>query len=931
MTTPSHSPVSMMRALCISLIVTTATLYSLRAQTLSTPTPVVEKSGEVIELSPFEIKEGAEDKWSASNTLLGNRTNQELVKVPVTVDVLTKDFMSDIGVFNMEDASAFVAGLTVTPRLESKNDNGRITFRGLSGSANTSRNFFQWQVPSDTYNVERFDIGKGSNSLMFGDSTPGGQITTTTKRARFINANEALAFYDNQGSYRFQLDINRRITRQLALRINGVNRLDNSYVDGSYQRFRAIDLAVTYRPFKNTTISLDAERGQYQRRRADNTAAIRDVAAAGRSFATNNRWYYTSDGEIIQRTSTTPDAIDRSGTSGNIISLLEGQTVGVRLPNGTQKLFQGFSRSFNILGFGDYLDRPYNVVTAMLEQSIGKLSIQASYNQQYQHQDRNDNSFGGSASPPVIDVDGTGRPYLDMSGSLTTYKIFGDTFKAGRISASYPFQFGKWMKQDLVVTATRSKDYAIGRRFGLANTAAPGLAVNNGIQFRAYLDNPGALSAGGWNRFNVDRLPRSATFEPTMVESYVNTGPFIDVRYTRNLTASLSGEYFGGRLNSLIGVSNNRIARKIPIASTYATDARGFITFYSTPEKSPQSFEYDPGFSLSATSWLYALTYTLVKKDNFSANLYGIYSQSFNWQSQLTFYGTNLGPITGRTNEVGLKGDLFRSKISYTVAAFEIERENAAYAWTPNTLSSTQLEDLFNPNNMLPSDPKFFRVATGLNSEPRTVNSKEKSKGVDLTVTAARIDGLQARATFSKTQVEATRDFSQFKTLLDAAIARTTAANAPGGDITQAENATYITNAKDILVSNTNITVVTGRRSAPYTGSFVLDYALNKPAGLRLGLSGVWTPKFNVAILNAVTYREGAQFPLNAYAIYDCKVFGQRTNFRLGVNRLYDLVQGDSKYYKTGGSSLNTATGKPYYVYRYTEPLTSTFSATVKF
>jgi hypothetical protein len=185
--------------------------------------------------------------------------------------------------------------------------------------------------------------------------------------------------------------------------------------------------------------------------------------------------------------------------------------------------------------------------------------------------------------------------------------------------------------------------------------------------------------------------------------------------------------------------------------------------------------------------------------------------------------------------------------------------------------------------------------------------------------------------TLSKTQVEATRDFSQFKALLDAAITRTNAANGPGGNTSLAESATFIANAQDILVSNTNITAVTGRRSAPYTGSFVLDYALNKPAGLRLGLSGVWTPNFNIAILNAVTYREGSQFPLNAYAIYDCKIFGQRTNFRFGVNRLCDLVQGNSKYYKTGGSSLNTTTGKPYYVYRYTEPLTSTFSATVKF
>ena len=116
--------------------------------------------------------------------------------------------------------------------------------------------------------------------------------------------------------------------------------------------------------------------------------------------------------------------VDTTGGSGSAVSLLEGQSAAVRLPDGTFKTFNGFSRSFNILGFGDYLDRPFNVFTGVIEQSIGKLSIQASYNQQFQHQDRNDNSFGGSATPPVLNVDGSGRPFIDQGGNLTAYKIF---------------------------------------------------------------------------------------------------------------------------------------------------------------------------------------------------------------------------------------------------------------------------------------------------------------------------------------------------------------------------------------------------------------------------------------------------------------------------------------------------------------------------
>lgn len=909
------------------------TLVPLTAQTAPTTATASSNSPDVVELSPFEVKGASDDKWTATNTLLGNRTNQELVKVPVTVDVLTSEFLSDIGVFSMDDAAAFVAGVTSVPLSESRNDDGRITFRGLSAGGNTSRNFFQWSVPSDTYNVERFDFGKGSNSLMFGDSSPGGQVTTTTKRARFSNATTLLANYTDLGSYRFQIDINRKITRQFAVRLNLVNRSDQSYVEGSYQRFRAADLAFTYRPFKNTVITLDAEAGRYERRRADNTAAMRNVAAVGRAFSTNNRWYYTSDGEILQRTATNPPlATDRAGVVGaSTLSLLEGQTVGVRLPDGSQKLFHGFDRSFNILGFGDYLDRPYNVVTAMLEQSIGKLSIQASYNQQFQHQDRNDNSFGGSASPPVIDVDGSGRPFIDMSGNLTQYKIFGNTFKAGRVSAAYPFEFGRWMKQSLVLTATRSSNFAVNRRFGLVNTAAPGLAGNNAIQFRAYLDDPGALANGGWNRFLLSNLPRTPTFEPTIVESYLTTGPFNDIRYTRNLTASLSGEYFDGRLTSLFGISNNRLSRKIPIDAAYLTDARGFITFAKKPEEAPDFYRYDERFSITATSWLAGLTYELIKRENFTANVYGIYSQSFNFQSSVTFTGRELGSVLGKTNEVGVKGNLFKNLLFYTLGVYQIERQNAGFAWTPDILTAVQLEDLFNPNNLLPTDPKYFNVQTGLSNERRTINSSEKSTGFDLTLIAQRIKGLQARVTFSKAKVEATRDFSEFKALLDAAIARTAAANAAGGDIAQAENASFIANGQSILTSNTNLTVVTGRRSAPYTGSFVLDYQFARPVGLRVGVTGVWTPNYNIAILNGLVFEDGATLPINVYAQYDRRIFGQRTTFRLGVNNVADIARGNSDYYKNSANSLNPVTNRPNYIYRYRDPTIYSFSATVRF
>jgi hypothetical protein len=272
-----------------------------------------------------------------------------------------------------------------------------------------------WYVPADTYNVERFDFSKGSNSLMFGDSTPGGQATIYTKRPKRNRLDEVFASYSSFGTYRTQLDVSQPITKQFAARLNLVDRVDKTYVHHNYQRLRAADLSLSYQPFKGTTLLIEGERGRYIRRRADNSLAILDTAAAGKGYNQNNRWFYTSDGAIIQRPNTAIPTSDTTAASGNSLSLLSGQSVAVTLPGGGKKFFTGFDRTLDVLGSNDYLDRPYNVVTATLDQSIGKLELEFAYNQQFQHQDRNDNSFGTSQTPPVISVDGSGRPYTSSS------------------------------------------------------------------------------------------------------------------------------------------------------------------------------------------------------------------------------------------------------------------------------------------------------------------------------------------------------------------------------------------------------------------------------------------------------------------------------------------------------------------------------------
>jgi len=899
------------------------------AQPPAAPAPGGTAAVDIVSLSPFTVTDTDDKSWLATTTLIGSRTNQELSKLPVTVDVITAEFMRDLGAFNMEDAAQYVSGVNVTPRLESRNDD-RITYRGLSGGG-SSRNFFTWYVPSDAYNVERFDFNKGSNSLMFGDSNPGGQATIYTKRARARSQDELFASVGSYDAYRVQLDVNRRVRDNLFLRVNLVNRRNKTYVKGTNDVFRAGDLAFTYEPFKTTTVRVELERGVTNRVRADSALAINDVAAAGRGFGTNNQWYYTSDGEILNRTATNPPlAIDRSGPSGNQVSLLQGQTQAVRLPDGTYKTFSGFDQYTNMLGTVDYNNRIFNVANVTLEQRIGKLAIEAAFNQQFQHEDRNDNSFGTSQTPPVLSVDSAGRPYIEESIGGAAFKVFGNVVKAGRIAAVYPFDFGRWGKQLVVVTALKQRDVKLSRRTGLANELGTGTYVNNGVRLRAYLDDPAFGTSQYWDQFLLPNLKSTPTFKPVLYESTTNTGPFVDIRYAQTQTASLSGEYFGGRVHSLVGMSWNSLSRKIPTEAAYATDARGNFRHPGMPWDNPGAYEYDSRFDLDATSRMAGLSWSVWGGDFATVNVYGVNSESFNWQSRQVFFGPDIGPVRGKTKEVGLKGDLFQRKVTYTLGVYDLKRVNAAYAWSPDSLSLTQLEDLINPNNVLPSDPKYVTVVNGLNNERRTVNSNEQSKGVELTLQGQRWHGLQTRLSFSATRVRAQADFTQFRAYLDAANERTAAANAPGGNPAMAESATVLNNARTVLGANTLTDAVSGRRSAPYTGSFVMDYQVPWVRGLRFGANGVYGPDYNVAIFDGVSYKGGASFPISGYALYDRRVLNRLMTFRLGLQNIYDAVNGNSRYRITGATSYNTAAKRPNYIYRYAEPTTWSFSVTTR-
>lgn len=920
-----NPPIAILRRLGVAALVLPLTVC---AQVAPASGPNAGEQAEALTLSPFEVRSERDSGWVASSTLIGNRTNSELSEVPMTVDAITADFMKDLGAYTLEDAGLWVANLDVVSDTERKTDDQRLNYRGMQigdrESGQSSRNFFLWYAPTDNYNVERIDFNKGSNSLMFGDASPGGQATVYTKRARFTNSAEVTALYGSDETHRVMLDVNRQLGDKVAMRVNLVDRREGSYLDYAYSALRAAHATFTVRPTQNTQFRFEAEGGEFERRRGVNQVRIRENSAPGRGFGSNNRWYYTSDGEIVRRTASVPAAIDRTGAAGDQLPLLEGQSADVRLRNGTTTFtgetvrFEGYDRSINLLGANDFLDRPYTNVTAWLEHRFGKLNLEFAYNQQNQNQNRNDAEFG-----TTISVDRNGRPYVD---SELNRRQFGNRVKTGRFTASYELESGDWMKQFLVFTADRQRDFVYTFRENLANFANPTTNIaNERIVVRAYLDDPQFPSQDYWNRFLPENLPQSANFRADWYSTTDANRPFADIRYSSSQSLSAKGTYFDGRFHSLLGVRFDHFKRKRIV--DLPLDEIGQSIFLGMPDEAPDAYAYDPNFDLDNTSYTAGGVYRIKT----GLNLYGTWSESFRWQGFQDFTGKVLGPIIGETKEVGLKSNLFGGLIDATFALYEVERANSRFVWSPNVLSVLEMEELFNPNDLAPGSPGYFTPATGLNDESRTVISTERSQGYEATLQLRRHRGFQARLTFAHNKIESTRDLSALRGLTDAAIARTQQALAPGGNPAMAEDQALINDALSILAANEGVETVTGSRGTPNSVSWILDYEFprrTRLAGARLAVHGNWRDDYFIDNINGVNYTGAASHAIGCYATYRTKVLGRTTLFRLGVKNLANLER-DGDYYESGVVRLDPA-GVPLYDYRYNAPVTWDFSVNVE-
>jgi outer membrane receptor protein involved in Fe transport len=206
------------------------------AQLAPIPTALVNPAAaeDPIALSPFQVVTDRDLGYAASTAMSATRTNEKLENLPNAISVLNQDFLQDIAANNFFDAVEFAVGAenVVDSRGTRGTEEGalfggnQISFRGLQ-TFRQLRDGFVWYVPQDMFNTERIEISRGPGGLAYGDVDTGGLINISTKRAVDRNTSSAQVRYDDFGTRRFSIDLNRQIVpKRLAFRLNAIERND---------------------------------------------------------------------------------------------------------------------------------------------------------------------------------------------------------------------------------------------------------------------------------------------------------------------------------------------------------------------------------------------------------------------------------------------------------------------------------------------------------------------------------------------------------------------------------------------------------------------------------------------------------------------------------------------------------------------------------
>lgn len=246
--------------------------------------PKADAKEETIELGAFVVNAEKDTGYAATDSLAGTRLRTPLKDIAASVSVVTKDLMEDLSAKGTADLLVYTTGTEVVgiggnysastsdtaaqnfeSRRESANPSTRV--RGLAGADQTRNYFLSPTIPADAYNSESATLNRGANAILFGFGSPAGIVEYSSITPQFRNRGQARASVGSYGSHRESLDVERVLLPRIAsLRLAVLSDRQQYEQEPAFKNQDRVYGALTFKPFKTTTLRVNMENGQIDQR-----------------------------------------------------------------------------------------------------------------------------------------------------------------------------------------------------------------------------------------------------------------------------------------------------------------------------------------------------------------------------------------------------------------------------------------------------------------------------------------------------------------------------------------------------------------------------------------------------------------------------------------------------------------------------------------
>lgn len=187
------------------------------------------------------------------------KTGTALIDTPQSVTVMSREQIDDQGFAQLNDALRYVPGISLG---QGEGHRDQLSIRGQP----TTADFFLDGLRDDAqyyrwlYNIERVEVLRGANALLFGRGGGGGAINRVSKAPRFDGQSlGAAASADTFGAWSLSGDINQPLGDALALRLNATHEEFDNHRDVYSGHFTGVAPTLGAHLGEATTLTLAYE------------------------------------------------------------------------------------------------------------------------------------------------------------------------------------------------------------------------------------------------------------------------------------------------------------------------------------------------------------------------------------------------------------------------------------------------------------------------------------------------------------------------------------------------------------------------------------------------------------------------------------------------------------------------------------------------